>query len=69
MWSVLWLELGINLMLLVEMPERVKKLEGQVQVLHVDLEELTGTLRKFLEPEGSGQPVPESRRSLHDYVS
>jgi GTP cyclohydrolase III len=56
-------------MLLVEMPERVKKLEGQVQVLHVDLEELTGTLRKFLEPEGSGQPVPESRRSLHDYVS
>jgi hypothetical protein len=23
-------------------PERVKKLESQVQVLHVDLEELTG---------------------------
>ena len=31
------------------MPERVKKLEGQVQALHVDLEELTGALRKLVD--------------------
>jgi len=41
------------------MPERVKKLQGQIQVLHVDLEELTGALKKFLNVEGSGQPIPE----------
>jgi hypothetical protein len=51
------------------MPERVKKLEGQVQGLHVDLEELTGALKKFLNVEGSVQPVPESQRSMQDYVS
>jgi hypothetical protein len=51
------------------MPERVKKLEGQVQVLHVDLEELTGALRKLLSLEGSAQPVPESQRSMQNYVS
>jgi hypothetical protein len=51
------------------MPERVKKLEGQVQVLHVDLEELTGALKKFLSLDGSGQSVPESQRSMQDYVS
>jgi hypothetical protein len=39
------------------MPERVKKLEGQVQALHVDLEELTGTIRKLLNIESS---VPSS---------
>jgi hypothetical protein len=51
------------------MPERVKKPEGQVQVLHIDLEELTGALKKFLNLENSGQPVPESQRSMQDYVS
>jgi len=50
------------------MPERVKKLEGQVQALHVDLEELTGTLKKLLIVEGSDQFGPEQRR-LQDYVS
>jgi hypothetical protein len=42
--------------------------EGQVQLLHVDLEELTGALKRFLNVEGSGQPVPESQRSMQDYV-
>jgi hypothetical protein len=51
------------------MPERLKKLEGQVQVLHVDLEELTRALKKFLNLEGSVQTVPESQRSMQDYVS
>jgi len=50
------------------MPERVKKLEGYVQALHVDLEELTGTLKKLLSVEGSDQVGPEQRR-LQDYVS
>jgi len=50
------------------MPERVKKLEGQVQALHVDLEELTGALKKLLIVEGSDQFGPEQRR-LQDYVS
>ncbi len=31
------------------MPEKVKKLEGQVQALHVDFEELTGALRKLVD--------------------
>ena len=44
------------------MPERVKKLKGQVQVLHVGLEELTGALKKFLNVEGSGQPIPKGQR-------
>ena len=51
------------------MPERVKKLEGQVQVLHVDLEELTGALKKFLSLGGPVQPVPMNQRSMQDYVS
>ena len=50
------------------MPERVKKLEGQLQALHVDLEELTGTLKKLFSIEGSDQFGPEQRR-LQDYVS
>ena len=50
------------------MPERVKKLEGQVQALHVDLEELNGTLKKLLSLESSGEFGPEQRR-LQDYVS
>lgn len=51
------------------MPERTKKLQGQIQVLHVDLEELTGALKKFLNVESSGQPIPEGQRSMQDYVS
>ena len=50
------------------MPERVKKLEGQLQALHVDLEELTGALKKLFSVEGSDQFGPEQRR-LQDYVS
>lgn len=50
------------------MPERVKKLEGQVQALHVDLEELTGALKRLLSAEGSDQFGPEQKR-LQDYVS
>jgi len=50
------------------MPERVKKLEGQVQALHVDLEELTGALRKLLNTEGPAQPSPD-QGSLDRYVT
>ncbi len=50
------------------MPERVKKLEGQVQVLHVDLEELTEALKKIFNSEVPGGLGPEQRR-LPDYVS
>jgi len=50
------------------MRERVKKLEGQLQALHVDLEELTGALKKLFSIEGSDQFGPEQRR-LQDYVS
>jgi GTP cyclohydrolase III len=50
------------------MAERVKKLESQVQVLHVDLEELTGALTKLMNPEGSGQSVPSSQKTMQDYV-
>jgi DNA-binding MarR family transcriptional regulator len=50
------------------MPERVKKLEGQVQGLHVDLEELTGALKKIFNAEGPGGLGPEQKR-LPDYVS
>jgi hypothetical protein len=52
-----------------QMPERLKKMEGRVDRLHVDLEELTGALRKLLNLEGGGQPVPEGQRSMQDYVS
>lgn len=50
------------------MPERVKKLEGQVQALHVDLEELTGVLKKIFNAEAPGGLGPDQRR-LPDYVS
>jgi dihydropteroate synthase len=50
------------------MPERVKKLEGQVQALHVDLEELTGTLKRIFNAETTSGLGPEQRR-LPDYVS
>ena len=50
------------------MPERLKKLEGQVQGLHVDLEELTGALKKIFNTEASGGLGPEQKR-LPDYVS
>jgi hypothetical protein len=50
------------------MPERVKKLEGQVQALHVDLEELTGTLKKLFSLDSSQELGPEQKR-LQDYVS
>jgi DNA-binding MarR family transcriptional regulator len=49
-------------------PERVKKLEGQVQALHVDLEELTGTLKKLLNTDDATQPSPD-QGSLDRYVS
>ncbi len=49
------------------MPERVKKLEGQVLALHVDLEELTGTLRKLLNVEAPAQSPGQG--SLDRYVS
>jgi hypothetical protein len=50
------------------MPERVKKLEGQVQALHVDLEELTGALKKLFSLDSSQELEPEQKR-LQDYVS
>jgi hypothetical protein len=50
------------------MPERVKKLEGQVQALHVDLEELTGVLKKIFNAESPGGLGSDQRR-LPDYVS
>jgi DNA-binding MarR family transcriptional regulator len=50
------------------MPERVKKLEGQVQALHVDLEELTGALKRIFSLESSEGVGPDQRR-LPDYVS
>jgi hypothetical protein len=36
-------------------PERVKKLEGQVEGLHLDLQELTGALKKLLGVETQSQ--------------
>lgn len=52
------------------MPERVKKLEGQVEALHVDLEQLTGALKRLLNVEGSVDPAgSEGQRRLGDYVS
>ena len=50
------------------MPERVKKLEGQIQALHVDLEDLTGVLKKIFNAEVPGGLGPDQRR-LPDYVS
>jgi hypothetical protein len=50
------------------MPERVKKLEGQVEALHVDLGELNGTLKRIFSLEGGQELGPEQRR-LQDYVS
>jgi DNA-binding MarR family transcriptional regulator len=50
------------------MPERVKKLEGQVQALHADIEELTGALNKLLNLEGAPQSSLGQKR-LDIYVS
>ena len=49
-------------------PERIKKLEGQVEGLHLDIEELTGALRKLLGVETQSQ-VPEGQESMQKYVS
>ena len=46
------------------MPERVKKLEGKVDALHYDLEELTSLLKRALQP-----PVPNNLRKDVDYVA
>jgi hypothetical protein len=51
------------------MPERVKKLEGQVQALHVDLEELTGALKKLLVAGDSEHHVSGDQTRMQDYVS
>jgi hypothetical protein len=51
------------------MPERVKKLEGQVQALHVDLEELTGALKKLLNLGDSAQLPTLDQKSLDRYVT
>ncbi|MGA2308793.1 MAG: winged helix-turn-helix domain-containing protein [Candidatus Bathyarchaeia archaeon] len=45
-----------------QMPERVKKMEGQVERLHADLEELTGALKRFLGLEGAAQPSADQSR-------
>jgi DNA-binding MarR family transcriptional regulator len=50
------------------MPERVKKLEGQIEGLHGDLEKLTGVLTKLLGV-GDEQPVGSGQKSIQDYVS
>ena len=49
------------------MPERVKKLEGQVQALHVDLEELTSALKNLVSFDGE-PGLDAGQRSLKDYV-
>jgi len=46
------------------MPERVKKLEGKVDALHYDLEELTSLLKRALQP-----PVPNNVKRDVDYVA
>lgn len=52
------------------MPERVKKMEGQLEALHVDLEELTGALKRLLGSEERVDPAGvEGQRGLGDYVS
>lgn len=52
------------------MPERVKKLEGQVEGLHVDLEQLTGALKRLLGGEDRVDPGGAvGQRGLGDYVS
>ena len=50
------------------MPERIKKLEGQVEGLHLDFEELTGALKKLLGVEKQPE-VPEGQESMQKYVS
>jgi DNA-binding transcriptional ArsR family regulator len=52
-----------------QMPERVKKLEGQVEAVNANLGELLGVLRKLVNLESMGEPVPEGQRSLQTYVS
>lgn len=53
------------------MPERVKKLEGQVEAVASNLEELNDALKRLLGPnvEGTSQKVSEGQRSMKDYVS
>jgi len=46
------------------MPERVKKLEGKVDALHYDLEELTSLLKRALQP-----PSPNNVKREVDYVA
>lgn len=46
------------------MPERVKKLEGKVDALHYDLEELTSLLKRALQP-----PVSNNVKREVDYVA
>jgi hypothetical protein len=48
-------------------PERVKRLEGLVQALHVDLEELTSALKKLVSFDGE-LGLDAGQRSLKDYV-
>jgi len=48
-------------------PERVKKLEGQVHALHLDIEELTAALRKLLSVEEARSSSDQG--SLDRYVS
>jgi hypothetical protein len=52
-----------------QMPERVKRLEGQVEAVNANLGELLGVLRKLVNLESMGEPVPEGQRSLQTYVS
>ena len=54
------------------MPERVKKLEGQVEALHVDFEKLTAALQRLFNVEAPGPEHARSNTSqgsLDDYVS
>jgi hypothetical protein len=50
------------------MPERVKKIEGQMQTLHVDLEEINETLKKLTCVNDTVESSSQQRRS-QDYVS
>ena len=48
------------------MPERVKALEGKVEAINTNLEELTGALQKLLSID---RQQPEGQRRLQDYVA
>jgi hypothetical protein len=48
----------------------VKKMEGQLEALHVDLEQLTGVLRRLLSPECAVDPAGvKGKEELGKYVS